>query len=282
MNCHALTKHIEKATMKSKLSKFAKLALGLIAATMLPSCLQNETTITLNKDGSGTIVEETILGAQMIAMMTQFAEPGQPDPLAEMFSEEKSKKRAAAFGEGVEFVKIEMINADGKKGARSHFKFADINKITVNPSSAMESLNEEGAEEEEEEKPADDKEALKFAYADGKLKIIVPPADFKDMAMEDMGEGGEQEEMAMQMMADMRIGIKLVIADGIAESNATHVEGNSITLFDVQVGKMMAQKDKLKEIAKTAETDMDAAKAAFNKIDGIKVETKEDVNVTLK
>ncbi len=264
--------------MRTNLLKYAKLALGLLAATMLPSCLQNETTITLNKDGSGTIVDETVLGAQMLAMMTQFAEPGQPDPIAEMFSEEKAKARAATFGEGVEFVKIEMIDADGKKGARTHFKFADINKITVNPGSAMDSLNEEAPADAE----GDDKEELKFKFADGKLNIIVPPADFKDMSMEGMGEGGEEEAMAMQMMADMRITIKLVIADGIAESNATHVEGDSITLFDVQVGKMMTQKDKLKEIAKTSETDMDAAKAAFNKIDGIKVETKEDVTVTIK
>jgi hypothetical protein len=38
-------------------------ALGIIAALALPSYLQNETTITLNKDGSGTVVEESFLSA---------------------------------------------------------------------------------------------------------------------------------------------------------------------------------------------------------------------------
>lgn len=143
-------------------------ALGLLAALALPSCLQNETTVTLNKDGSGTVVEETFLGAKMLEMMTQFAQPGAPDPVAEMFSEDKAKAKIAKMGEGVE------------------------------------------------------------------------------------------------------------------STNATYTEGDTITLFDVQVGKMFAQKDELKKIGETSKTDMDAAKAAFAKLDGIKVETKRDVTVTLK
>jgi hypothetical protein len=100
--------------------------------------------------------------------------------------------------------------------------------------------------------------------------------------MDDAGGNPGQEAMMMQMMADMRLAIKLVIPSGIAKSNASHVDGNAITLFDVQVGKMLAQKEKLKKVSETAKTDIDAAKAAFAKIDGVKVETKEDVTVSLK
>ena len=261
--------------MKRIILKQIKYALGLIAALALPSCLQNETTISLNKDGSGTIVDETTLGAQMVQMMAQASKPGQADPLAEMFSEAKAKEKAKKFGKGVEYVKTEMIDKDGKKGARVHFKFADINKISVNPGDAMSDMKgPDGA--------ADEKDSVKFAYSNGKLKIIVPPADFEDMSMDDAGGNPGQEAMMMQMMADMRLAIKLVIPSGIAKSNASHVDGNAITLFDVQVGKMLAQKEKLKKVSETAKTDIDAAKAAFAKIDGVKVETNEDVTVSLK
>ena len=101
------------------------------------------------------------------------------------------------------------------------------------------------------------KKKLKFAYAAGKLKIIVPPAD-------------------------IRITMKLVIADGIAETNASYAEGETITLLDVQVGKLFGHKDALKKISETAKTDMDAAKAEFGKLDGMKVETKDVVTVTIK
>ena len=268
--------------MKNTYIRTVKLALGLLAALALPSCLQNETTVTLNKDGSGTVVEETYLGAKMLEMMTQFAQPGQPDPVTEMFSEEKAKAKTAKMGEGVEFVKTELIDKDGKKGARVHFKFADINKIKVSPSGAVDDMNQQAPGEEEEGKE-DEEETVSFSYADGKLKVKTPPADFEDMQMGDEGaENPEMEAMMKEMMADMRLSLKLKIADGIESTDATHTEGDTITLFDVQVGKMFAQKNELKKIGETGKTDKEAAKAAFAKLDGIKVETKEDMTVTLK
>ena len=65
-------------------------------------------------------------------------------------------------------------------------------------------------------------------------------------------------------------------------SAASHVEGDTVTLFDVQVGKMLGHRDALKKISETAKTDRDAAKAEFSKLDGIRIETKEDVTITLK
>lgn len=267
--------------MKKTYKNTMKWVLGLISALALPSCLQNETTVTLNKDGSGTVVEETFLGAKMLEMMTQFAQPGQPDPVTEMFSEEKAKAKTAKMGEGVEFVKTELIDKDGKKGARVHYKFADINKLKVSPSGAVDDMNQKAPGEQEEK--VEEKETVSFTYADGKLKVKTPPADFDDMQMGDEGaENPEMEAMMKEMMADMRLTLKLKIADGIESTNATHIEGDTITLFDVQVGKMFAQKDALKKIGETGKTDKEAAKAAFSKLDGIKVETKEDVTVTLK
>jgi hypothetical protein len=275
-----ITKRIVAAAAAINANK-AKLALGLFAALALPSCFQNEITVTLNKDGSGTIVEETILGAQMLEMMNQVAEPGQPDPVAEMFNREEVKEKAANFGEGVEYVKTEMIDKDGRKGARVHYKFADINKITVKPGDLVSDAQEgdDGAPAE-----ADDKKAVvKFQYADGKLKIIIPPADFEEMKIEGEEVGNPQMlAMQKQMFADMRLSMKLVIADGIAETNASYVDGNAITLMDVQVGRMSDHGDAINKIAETAKTDMPAAKAEFAKLDGIRIETKEDVTVTIK
>lgn len=257
-----------------------KWALGIFAALALPSCLQNETTITLNKDGSGTVVEETFLGAKMIEMMTQFAQPGQPDPVAEMFSEEKAKGKIAKMGEGVEFVKTEMIDKDGKKGARVHYKFADINKLKVSPSGAIDGMNQEAPAEGEKE---EEKETVKFTYADGKLKVITPPTNFDELNMGDEGEENpEMEAMMKEMMADMRLTLKLKAAGGIESTNATFAEGDTITLIDVQVAKMLSQKGELKKISETAKTDKEAAKAAFAKLEGIKIEMKDDVTVTLK
>ena len=268
--------------MKYSFRKYLKIGLALILPLFASSCLQTETTVNLNKDGSGTIVEQTILGEQMLAMMTQFAQPGQPDPIQEMFSEEKSKAKIPKMGEGVEFVKVEMINEGGKKGGRVHYKFADINKLNINPAGGLEAMNEE-----EEQAEVDPKELLKFKYVDGKLSLTMPPTKFDEMNM-DMGggEGGEEnaqaEAMAKQMMGDMRMTLKLNFPGGIDKTNATHVEGNTVTVMDLQVGKMLGHKEALKKISETAKTDEAAAKDAFGKLDGIKMEMKPDVSISLK
>ncbi len=265
--------------MKFNPITYLKLALGLLLAIALPSCLQNETTITVNKDGSGTIVEETYLTAAMLDMSAQFAEPGAPDPVAEMFTEEKAKEKAPKLGEGVEFVKMEMIEKEGMKGARTHYKFADISKVTVSPGSAMESLGDNAPKPK-----GDEEEALKFEFADGELTVLIPPTDFKDMAMDNAEEGQnpQMEEMMKQMMADMQIAVRLKATDGIEKTNATYADGDTITLFDVKIAKMFAQKDKLKAISETAKTDKDAAIADFKKLEGIRIETEEKVSVKLK
>ncbi len=262
--------------MKHTLRKYLKLSLALCLAFLASSCLQTETAISLNKDGSGTIVEQTVLGAQMLAMMTQFAQPGQPDPVQEMFSEEKSKGKAPNLGEGVEFVKVEMINEGGKKGGRVHYKFADINKLNINPASGLEAMNDGAAKEVKPD------ELVKFKYNDGKLSLITPPTNFDEMAMPAEAENPEMEAMAKQMMADMRMTLKIHLPGGIDKTNASYVDGNTVTVMDVEVGKMFTQKDAMKKIAATAKTDKKAAQEAFSKLDGIKIETKDDVSISLK
>ena len=88
---HTLNKRVN--TMKKILLAMA----SAVTALVLPGCFQSETTIHLNKDGSGTLVEETRLGAQMLAMMDQMAaglgggEKAKADPVKQMFSDEKAR-----------------------------------------------------------------------------------------------------------------------------------------------------------------------------------------------
>lgn len=274
-----LSKSIRKMiVMKYPPAKFIKLGIALGLSLLASSCLQHESTIHLNKDGSGTIVEQTILGQQMIAMMGQLGGQEQADPIAEMFNEEKAKANATKLGEGVEFVKTEIINDGGKKGARVHYKFADINKLSINPAGGLESLNDG-----EEPNEADEKELVRFKYAGGTLSLIVPPTNFEEMNMDDAGgENAEMEAMAKQMMSDMSLSMKINLPGGIEKTNATYVDGNTITIMDVKVGKMFDQKAAMKKISETAKTDKPAALAEFKKLDGIKMETNENVTISLK
>jgi hypothetical protein len=277
---------------------------GISAAVMalgLSSCLEVNETVTLKKDGSGTIVEETILGAQASAMMQMAALQGGGEA-PDMFGEESAKKRAEKFGKGVTVAKVEKINENGKTGSRVTFQFTDINTVTLDLSdgaSSLSAMSPDAAAAAEEKAP--DSQPFKFTYQDGQLTIINPKpkkedadaakAALKDAAAkddtpaaeEDAGaEAAQMQAMAMQMMKDMKMSLKIVIEPGIAETDATHRDGNTITLMEMDMGKLMANPEVMKQMQGLDIQDPDALEKKLKGIEGVKGEEKEKVTVKVK
>lgn len=259
--------------------------LGIALALLLPSCIENETEITLKKDGSGTITEKMVLSAQMVGMMEMAAAQGgqAENPLADMKDEAKAKAKAKEYGEGVTFVKAEEIKNDaGGKGVIVTYKFTDINKLSLNPASGLGDMAPQGADLEVPE----DEEKVTFNYADGKLTMTFPQPD-KNEGEEAAGGANEQippemEAQMKQMLKGMKMSAKVTIADGIAESNATYQDGNTITLFEMDMDEILKNPDGLKTLQKLDGLDPDEAAEALTKIKGAKGETKEKVTVTVK
>jgi hypothetical protein len=95
-----------------------KIHLLLLAAVsfILTSCLEIKSTVIVNKDGTATIEESVLLGAQLAAMMQ--AGGGQGDQLKGLVMDKaKADERAKKLGEGVtvkshEEVKTPMAKAE--------------------------------------------------------------------------------------------------------------------------------------------------------------------------
>lgn len=269
-----------------------RLALALASALIglsLPSCLQSETTISLNKDGSGTIVEETTFGAQMVAMIGQMAALGAPgdDPLSNLSSEEKATTRATELGEGVTFSKaVAVTKRDGAKGARVTYEFKDINTVRFAAGDSVKSAFPDAggaALDAVENAPP-----LKFSYADGKLVITLPQPE-KEAAGEELAEipatdeeaNPEMEAMMKQMLGDMKVALRVVVEPGISATNATHRVGNTITLMEMDMGQLLKEEGTLKKLSALDQSDPAASLEAIKNIPGVKMETQEKVEITL-
>ena len=260
--------------------------LSLAVALILPSCLEYETEVTLNKNGSGTITEEMVMGAQMIGMMEMAAAQGgqQKNPLADMRDEAKLKEKAREYGEGVAFAKVEDIKRkDGAKGVRVTYTFSDINKITISPGGGMDQLGElqPGTKIE---KTADDAKAT-FKYADNELTINLPqPEEEEDQGTPDEGNAGGGEidpQMAMmaEMMKGMKMGAKVIVAPGIAKTNASHHEENTIILFELDFDEVMKNPGGLNALNGL---DKKNPGEALKKIKGARVESQSKITATVK
>lgn len=284
---------------KKSLMKWVPLA---AMAAGLSSCIEINETVNLKKDGSGTITEETLMGAQMSAMMDQLAAlGGGAGGGGDMFSEEAAKKRAALLGKGVTVAKVEKLDKDGRKGGRKGgrvtFSFTDINTVTLSladGAAGLSAMAPEGAAEVEEK--AKDADPVTFTYKEGVLTINtpMPTKEEIDKAKEgstdalpkdaaDAGpEGAQMQAMAMQMMQDMKMTMKVVIEDGIAETDATYRDGNTITLTEVDFGKLMKDPEMAKKLEKLNVQDPAALQNELKGIEGIKGETKPKVTVKVK
>lgn len=267
-----------------------KMTLKLLGAALLAlltsSCLEHSATISLNKDGSGTITEETLFSAEASAMMAQMPAGGQ-DPAAKFADAGKAAETAAKMGEGVTVEMAEAIDKDGRKGGRVVYKFADINKVKYGFGKAMadagSSMGPPG-----EAKPED--QPMTFQYADGTLTLVNPdqkadakPAGPGGDAPDDAPEPGAQElEMMKGVFKDMKMSLKVTAPGGIAESNATHVDGNTVTLMEIAFGKLIADPANMKKLNAMKDESPAQVAAAFKDVDGLKIETKDEVTVKLK
>ena len=88
--------------------------------------------------------------------------------------------------------------------------------------------------------------------------------------------------MMQQMFKDMRMTLKLEVVDGIAESNASHVDGNVVTFIDMPFGKLLADPKNMKKLEAMKDASPADAAAAFKDIEGLKIETKDEVTVKVK
>jgi len=268
---------------------------SIVTSLVLPGCLQSEVTIHLNNDGSGTLVEETRLGAQMQAMLEQMSGMGGGDnakanPLQQMFSEAKAKTRATELGAGVTLAKFETVDVNGAKGARVTYNFQDINKLHIAAGDSMKNISPMGAMPRPPAKPEG---ALRFAYAAGNLSIKMPDpgaaaksagpevASAKNADMPEM-DTPETQAMMKKMLGDMKMSLKLVVDSGIAATTATYQDGNTITLMEMEMGKMLEVPETFKKLGKLDKNNPAAAMAVFKNIKGFKVETQQEVTVNLK
>lgn len=270
------------------MKRFILALTSTVVALVLPSCLQSETTIHLQKDGSGTLTEQTTYGARMLAMLAQMSAAGGKmvkDPLADLSSPEKAKARAATLGPGVTVEKSIPYESGGNKGATVTYHFTDINKLTISPGDSIKNLSPmaAGAPAATQAKP------VAFTYTGGTLTVTMPapptaaatPETPSVPGMPDM-ENPQMQAMMKQMLADMKMSFKLVIEPGIAETDASLQDGNTVTLMDLQMVKLLEKPETLKKLSKAPQQDPVAALEFIKGLEGVTMETKKQISISVK
>lgn len=259
----------------------------------LNSCFEIEQTVHLKKDGSGTIVEEMILSAQASGMLQMAALQGGGKVAPDIFGEDAAKKRAENIGKGVTVAKIEKINKDGRTGARTTYAFADINTVAIKASDAVSGLAPKNPAVAE--KKVAEVKPITFVYNEGELTIHLPQPKKEDIeaakeaaakeaipAKEALPEMAQMQAVAMEMMKELKISCKIIVEPGIAETDASYHDGDTITLLEMDMSKLMADPAMMKQLQGLDMQDPAAFEKKMKDVKGIKGEQKEKVTVMVK
>ncbi len=263
----------------------------LLAVTVLTAflsgCMDAETRIIVNPDGSGFIHETFMVKNAVVEQMKKgFGSEKEPKEEKKLYKMDELIKKSAAYGEGVAFVSVKDTANATHQGYIAVYSFKDVTRLKINQSLQSK------MKQDDTRKP-DESEYLVFLFTKGAeptLTVIMPEKKPKEEAKKEEGEKPpvddkkmEQQMKMMKAMFDgMRLALILQVNGTITRTNAANVKENVVTLFDIEFSKFLDNTEKLKEMSKSKPKSMEETKAMLKGIPGIVIETAKKVSVTFK
>jgi hypothetical protein len=255
---------------------------GLMLA-LLSGCVQIFTLIKVNPDGSGTVEQTMIPGTTLVGMMQMMGDS------TSFFDEDNIRAQAEKMGKGVRYVSSTPVSKDGNEGIKAIFSFSDINALRVSSDSGMDLMSSEsltiGSDDAKEEK---DMISFEFRKGSPSTLIVHVPAmgGMNDSPAADMPptEDSLQTEMALSMMKPMLEGMTFSVAldvqGDIQKSDATHQEGNMITLVHFEIDQLLNDDALFRKFMDSPDKPSDEVMSALAEEAGFKFELKDRINVT--
>ncbi len=266
------------------MKQFLEIACALAIAALLSGCLQLTSATKVKADGSGTVEVTMMVRKDMIEQIQKMGEAFQPEGAEKkpfnIFDEAKLRKEAAEMGEGVQYVSGEKITADKWEGYKAVYSFTDINKLKVNPAADGEMR---GGQPDEDKK----RESITFQFTKGDTSTLLvkmpPPDPNKKPKPQDNGAEAEMMmAMMKQVMSGMRASLAVEIDGTIVKTNATHRDGNRITIMEMDLDKLMADDKAFKKLNEAQPESYEEMQKFGNTIPGLKIDENKELSVEFK
>ncbi|WP_455381190.1 hypothetical protein [Salinispira pacifica] len=269
---------------------------ALAAGLLLAGCLQINTTISVNKDGSGTIDQKFLMKSDMMAMMSGLSSMGQDnqgdsaqsDNGFSLFDKQQLEKDAAKMGNDVRLVSAEPLKTDFGEGYHAVYAFKDVTRIQINqnPGDNLPSQMQQGGSETASQTP----DYVRFGFRAGSpsvLTITFPePQKQQGNGTADSTANQKMSEqdlaMIMQFYQDMRITTDVVFNGSIVSTNASYRTGNRVTLLDFQFNKLLDNPEFKKQLMEGKSEQMSNFQNLGKMFPGMMIETKPTVEVRFR
>ena len=263
-------------------------------------CLQSDTLVRVHGHGSGEIEVVSLISEeaadQAQEMASAFAPEGETTEEPDLFPLEDLEAAAVGFGNGVRFVRSEKLSRDGFVGVRAFYEFDDVRRLRVSMEPGGTGGSPDGTEGGQDEGGEQD-EFVTFDLSEAPggymlLSIHLPPGEFQEPGTADTSEpeeevmedgeapSDEEIEFISGMFGGFRFGLAVETDGKIVRTNSPYAEGNRVTLFDIDFGRLLQDLPKFKALAGRGQpSSMAEAAEWLQEFEGIKVHLEEELEV---
>jgi hypothetical protein len=274
--------------------RFMQWVIAGITLCLLAGCFQVATVVRVNPDGSGTVEERMLLSKKIIAQLNEmfqgFAGEGgeKPKPM-EIFEPEKLKAQAATMGEGVTYRSGEKVETADYTGYTATYAFTDITKLKLSNAGSDAVGSAAGGE-----KPASLPMSFRFSKGSPATLTVVHPREktAEDPAAKSKTAApaaatpsqmpDEEAKKLAELFLGMRFQLALEVNGTIVSTNATHRDGQRLTLIDFDLAKLSDAAKNLEKLGMLNGASFDEAMVLLKDIPGMKADLNDELKVVFR
>lgn len=279
------------------MSKVSAAVLLSVLIFSLAACVASDTLIKINSDGSGLIVQRTLMKTEMIAqlrvmmegMVRQMAGPssGTSDvQMPEIFGEKEAAAKAAKMGSGVTYLESRKLKTGDMEGVEAAYAFRDVTQLRLSEKPEAPSIpglqgvssGKNGETIFRFSRRPNGNSLLTAMFAQSKP---AGPAVKDDSAERPTSTqvNPKQLEQARKMFDGLRIAMAIEVQGNLVKTNSPYQEGSKVTLMEMDFSALLSNEALLSQMAATKGQSLEQAKELLKGLKGFKINLEPEVTI---
>lgn len=268
-------------------ARLLPLTVVALAGWLSAGCITSDTLLKVKPNGSGTMELTFLVNTELFKELGQMmggegTSTSTSKSKSSMPTPEEMAKQLSQM-KGVRLVSQTPVTRDGAEGARIVLAFDDINQITVSedlPGKEFKPAAEDAVKFTLRKLPSGNA-LLSVQFPDKPGEAAAKPSQNQPRQNQPKDRSAEKMDPAMMKMVagffkGMRVTIAVDVEGTLVKTSSPYVEGNRVTLLDVDFGQLMedpAALEKMDTLPLGPDTSITEARAALEKagVKGIKI-----------
>jgi len=252
--------------------------LTVLVAVSCSGCFQMTTVMKVNGDGSGTVEHRMLFTTQALAQLKQFAALGGRGQGVDPTSEQQAREMASALGPGVTYVSSTPVKTPTGEGRDAVYAFTDVSQVRVATQPAP-----PGGVTIRTPTLSTAADSVTFSMThdpngNAVLHVNVPENALVQGISTNAATLPQQLPMIKSMLAGAHITLLVEPAGTLVRANTPHVDGQRVTLLEVDLDQLLKDPDALLARVQAAKTP-DEIKKSLEGVPGLKMTILPEITI---